>query len=113
MNSQKEKKGMTPYTPQYTYKITRRLYYLLRHHGDRIIYKKLRGGLSGYYEPGTEEIAIDYRGDIIPTLIHEALHYWHPTKSETWVRREESKIINSLTSRQIKNVIRIISENLQ
>jgi len=94
------------------YKITRRLYYLLRHHQDRIYFKKLSHGVYGYYDYGTEEITLDYRRDIIPTLIHESLHHWHPEWSETAVLKEEGRIMNLLTSRQIKNILKILGENV-
>ena len=92
------------------YNITRRLYYLLRNHKDSIYFQKIHGGIYGYYERGTEEIHIDYRREIIPTLIHEALHKWHPEWSETKVLREESRIVNALSSRQIKNILKAIGE---
>jgi len=90
------------------YQFTRRFYQLLRDHGDHIFYRKLRSR-CGEYQPDTEDIIIDYRRELIPTLIHEALHHWHPNENETWILREESRIVNSLSLKQIKNIIKMMA----
>jgi hypothetical protein len=59
----------------------------------------------GEYDYGTEEITLDYRKDLLSTLIHEYLHKWHPDNSETWVLQNEQMIVNALTTRQIKRII--------
>ena len=94
------------------YKFTRRLYYFIRHHADQIFFKKLYGGVLGYYEQGTEEITIDHRREVIPTLIHEFIHHMHHDWSETKVRNYERRMLNSLSPMQIKNIIRILGQNL-
>lgn len=99
----KDKKELT--------KFLRRLYYFLKHHSDKIDYKKLHGNTDAYYETDTGEITIDYRRNIIASLIHESLHHFHPDWSETRVLKNESKIMNLLTARQLKNIIRKIAEN--
>jgi len=66
----------------------------------------------GNYDPDTSIIKIDYRRDMLSTLIHEVLHHWHPDWCETKVLQHESLIINALSQRQIKNIIRIIGENI-
>jgi len=103
---------MAKYSRKDTYNVTRRLYRLIRSHADRIYYKKLHHNVYGFYEAETEEITIDYRRDIISTLIHEALHHWNKDKSETWVLRHESLIMNALSQKQIKNILKIIGENV-
>jgi len=60
--------------------------------------------LQGYCD--SDEICIDYRKDILSTLIHEVLHYYYPNWSETKVLNEERKIINYLTIKQVKNILR-------
>ena len=91
------------------YSFTKRLYRLLRSHPDRIDFQKLSRGVYGYYYDETEEIVIDYRRQIIPTLVHEALHHFHKDWSETRVYNEERRMMNSLTPRQIKNLIKVIA----
>jgi len=103
---------MISYTKDQLYDITKRLYYLIRNSDERIQFVKLGGGVCGYYYRGTDEIEIDYRRDIISTLIHESLHKWYPNWSETKVYRHESRIVNLLTRRQIRNIIKAIGKNL-
>ena len=93
------------------YNFTRRLYYLIRNHSDNIDFRKLGGGVYGYYEPETEEITIDHRRNIIATLIHESIHKFNPDWSETQVLHEESRIMNLLSARQIKNIIKVLGES--
>ena len=100
------------YSKKDLYNITRRLYYLLREHSDRIVFQKLYQNWYGTYDWDTHKITIDFRRDILSTLIHEALHHWHPDWSETKVARHESLIINSLSITQIKNIIKVLGENI-
>jgi len=107
------KKGyIMGYSKKEIYKLTKRLYYLLSHHSDHIHFEKLYSNVYGFYDDKTQDITIDYRRDIIPTLIHEALHHWHPDWSETKVIKHESLIINALTPKQIKNIIKAIADNV-
>jgi len=91
----------------------RRFYYLIRHHSDQIYFQRLSRNVYGYYDYGTGDITVDYRKEMVPTLIHEAIHHWHLDWSENAVLKEEKEIVNSLTSRQYKNILRVIVENLQ
>ena len=100
------------YSKKETYRVTKRLYYLLRTHSDQIHFQKLYQNVYGSYSNDTHDITIDYRRDIIATLIHEALHHWYPSWNETKVRQHESLIINALTARQIKNILRVIGETV-
>jgi hypothetical protein len=93
------------YSKYQLYKITSRLYKELRENPEYITMKKLKGTIHGLYNYGTLEIIIDYRKSIISTLIHEYLHKWNPDKCESWVLKHESMIMNTLTTRQIKNII--------
>lgn len=57
-------------------------------------------------------IQLDPSDKIIPTLIHETLHYFYPKASESWVLRMEVKILNKLSERQIRNIIRRLAKNI-
>lgn len=57
-----------------------------------------------------EKIRIDYRKDLYATLIHEYLHYIYPDFSETKVLLEERRIINKMSLKQIKNLIKAFSD---
>ena len=56
------------------------------------------------------EIAIDYRHDLLSTLLHEALHYFHPECTEREVLSEEKWLVNNLSSKQIKNILKRFAE---
>ena len=105
----KYKRNKKP-TKKEIYNITKRLYYLLRSHPENIEFKKLSGGYFGFYTPGTEEITIDYRRAIVPTLVHEAIHKWHNDWSETKVCIEERRTMNALTPRQTQNIIKALAK---
>lgn len=96
---------MSEYSKGKLYRITHRLYKELRNDPD-ILVTKMRS-FCGEYDYGTDVIKLDFRKEIIPTLIHEYLHKWNPNACETWVLQEERKIINALSEKQ---VIRIIVE---
>lgn len=96
------------YRKSKVYSITTRLYRDLKNNNGTIILKKING-CHGFYDDNTEQIALDYRKEFIPTIIHEFLHKWNPEKSETWVLREEAKIVNALSIIQIKHILRIVS----
>lgn len=92
------------YTKKQIYYITNRLYKELRKNTDDIVLRKMRAA-QGQYDYGTDKITIDYRRDLLSTLIHEYLHKWHPNASETWVLQNERLIINALTTCQIKRIL--------
>jgi len=93
-----------PHTQNQIYKITSRIYHELRNHGDDIVLCKLRG-IHGEYDGETDHIALDYRKDLLSTLVHEYLHKWYPEKSETWVLNNERTIVNALSTLQIKKIL--------
>lgn len=92
------------YTKKQLYRITNRLYDELRSNPKNVIIRKIRG-CQGLYHYDNDLIEIDYRGMLVPTLVHEYLHKWNPDKCETWVLRQEQIIMNSLSTKQIKNII--------
>lgn len=57
-------------------------------------------------------VTIDYRRDILSCLIHEVLHHYYPKWSEKKVLRMEAKIINRLTERQAKNIVKKLALTL-
>lgn len=97
---------------------TRKLYRFLDE-GHRIEFKKMRNYVgelkTGPYldlNQGPALITLDHRADVISTLIHETLHRFYPAESEEWILRMEKKIMNKLTSRQVKNIIRRLGQNI-
>ena len=93
-------------------RFTRRLYKFLDN-GHKIEFRRMRS-IRGFIF--TEEyptlICLDPSDKVISTLIHEALHYFHPDESEEWILKMESKIVRRLSERQVKNIIRRLAKNI-
>ena len=53
-----------------------------------------------------ETLRLDYRKDLYSTLVHEYLHYMFPDMTEREVMKEEKRIMNKMSIRQIKNMIK-------
>lgn len=98
-------------------KYTRKLYRFLEQNHD-IRFKKLRlyqGTITlptdqtNHEVDGTlfiTKIELDPRDTVISTLIHEFIHYVHPDWTEEKVLLMEKTLMNKLTDRQIKNIIK-------
>ena len=93
-----------------TYHFTKLLYYFLRHNTDRVCFEKLHGGVLGYYDYGTDEITLDYRKEIVPTLVHEFIHRLNPHLSETKVIQKEKSIMAVLSHRQCMNILKALAK---
>lgn len=98
-NSQNKKK---------LYQLTNHLYNELKDN-QHIIFKRLRG-CTGEYDLFNDEISIDYRKDILPTLIHELIHKWNPGRCESWVIKKEKYIMKRLSANQAKRILRLLSD---
>lgn len=87
------------------YRFTRELYKLFREKPGIFHVKKLKSA-RGYCHTTIERIELDYRDEIISTLLHEALHFLYPDMSEDQVLRNEKDLINNLSPRQVRNIIK-------
>jgi hypothetical protein len=93
------------YKKETVYPFLSRMYKLFEKRPDIFELKKLRG-IYGECVYDEDKIYIDYRKIFLPTLIHEVLHYFYPDWSETKVLKEESKIVNALSVRQVQNILK-------
>lgn len=96
------------------YAYTTKLYKFLRE-GHSITFRRLHHSYMGeitYDERGTAYVKVDHRDKMFSTLLHEFLHYAHPKWSETKVLEMERKLVNALTPRQVKNIIKRLAEAL-
>jgi len=59
------------------------------------VFQKLKG-VHGYCE-WEDGILLDYRKDLVPTIIHECIHLLKPDWCESRVSYAESKIVNNIT----------------
>lgn len=62
-------------------------------------FKKLRATRGIWY--GGEEILIDHRREVVPTIIHEMLHDIYENNNEKWVATVESKITQIISSNDV------------
>lgn len=74
--------------------------------------KKIRGFVTFTNETDPAHVQLDHTDKVLSTLIHEMIHYEHQDWSEEQVLDLESKIINKLSDRQIKNLIKRFAEAL-
>lgn len=89
-------------------RFVRKLYRLFKEKPKIFYIKKLKSA-RGYCHQDIEKIELDYRDEIISTLLHEALHFIHPEMSEDQVLWHETYLINKLSPRQVKNIIKRFS----
>lgn len=92
------------------YPFLSRMYKLMKAEPDIVVLKKLSSNIHGLCD--FENIYLDYRKDLVSTLIHEFLHYMYPNWSETKVLKEESKIVNALSVAQVKNILKKYANTL-
>lgn len=90
---------------------TRRLYRLFRSKPYIFDLKKLRGA-RGYCWTDIEKIEIDYRAEILSTLVHESLHYMFPLASEKRIRFTEVYLMSQLSKTQVKNILKKFADLL-
>ena len=74
------------------------------------IFKKLKG-VHGWCE-WEDGILLDYRKDLIPTIIHECIHLLEPDWSESQVAYSEKRVINTITEDDVIMLLMIFVKKL-
>jgi hypothetical protein len=101
----KQKKAVRKrYKKTRVYPFLSQMYSLFDTSPDVFVLEKLN--CEGVYNPMIDKISIDYRKQLIPTLVHEVLHYLHFDWCETRVIKEERKIMNALSPYQIRTILK-------
>ena len=102
--------------PSYLKGFTRNLYRFIKE-GHVIKLEKMKGfagSLDLLESTGNPayvvQVRLDYREDIISTFVHEFFHYRHPEWVEEDVIKAEVIIMNTLTRRQAKNILKRLAE---
>lgn len=88
---------------QKVYRILSRIYKELKNNKN-VTLKRLRG-CQGEYDFSDDKITIDFRKEVIPTLVHEFIHKFNPYKSESWVSSNERFIIRRMSPSQAKRLL--------
>lgn len=96
------------FTKRDIYRILGKIYKTIRENPESIKIKKIPRLYMGLYWPDTDEIEVDYRCPILSVFIHEMIHKIFPEKSETWVLKAESRIINQISYQQAKNLLKAL-----
>lgn len=100
------------YSKKQLYLFTRQLYKLFHEKPDLYTLRKLRNDHGRIDWENVTPITLDYRRDIVAALIHEAIHYMHQDMAETHVLEMERNILNQLSVRQVKNILKRFAEIL-
>ena len=74
------------------------------------VLKKLKG-VHGWCE-WDDGISLDYRKDLIPTLIHECLHLLEPNWSESQIAYAERRVVNTITEDEVVMLLMIFIKKL-
>ena len=72
--------------------------------------KKLKG-VHGWCE-WEDGIILDYRKDLIPTIIHECIHLLEPEWSEAQVSYSERRVVNTICDDDVIRLLMIFVKKL-
>lgn len=74
------------------------------------VLKKLKG-VHGWCE-WEDGVLLDYRKDLIPTIIHECIHLLEPEWSESQVAYSEKRVINTISEDNVIKLLMIFAKKL-
>ena len=74
-------------------------------------FKKIHGRTTGMYKG--DHIELDFRKDLIQTIIHECIHALHPELSETKVIQTEKKIMKVITNSDVAEILFIVAKKIK
>lgn len=73
-------------------------------------FKRIHGRTTGIFKG--DHIELDYRKDLIQTILHECLHAIRPDLSETKVIATEKQLMRVITNIEVATVLSIISKKI-
>lgn len=100
------------------YRIVSEIYRMFNHGGWRVRYARITGnralcqehGVSltcvGFCDPDNRLLWVDYRKDILATIVHECLHVIYPDMPECRICDLEKMIMDNISPVQAKRIIR-------
>jgi hypothetical protein len=74
------------------------------------VFKKHLKGITGFYDEETITLAAFY--DVIPTLLHEMVHYLHKDWTETKVIKSEKVIKHYITMEEVITILKLFVKQL-
>jgi len=96
------------FTKRELYRITSKIYNLFKTQPELFKLKKLHiaQGWCITDEKCDDMILIDYRYEMVSTLIHECIHYLYRDMPESYVLEMEKNVVNQLSIKQIRSLIK-------
>lgn len=73
--------------------------------------KKIHGRTTGFYKG--DHIEIDYRKDLVQTILHECTHVLRPELSETKVIAHERALMKVIDNIQVAELLLIIGKKIK
>lgn len=98
------------FTKKQLYRITAKFHKILLENPELFELKKLKNGdgrMDWDSDDEKDRIRIDYRGEFLPTCIHECIHYLYPYMNHTRVRQLEKNLLNQLSMKQVKMLLKM------
>ena len=74
-------------------------------------FKKIYGRTTGYYKG--DHIELDFKKDLVQTIIHECIHAIDPSLSETKVLKLEALVIRHITNLQVAEILIIVGRKIK
>jgi len=74
-------------------------------------FKKIHGRTTGMFKG--DHIELDFRKDLIQTIIHECIHAIYPELSETKVIKAEKSILKIITNHQVAEILSILAKKIK
>jgi len=74
-------------------------------------FKRIYGRTTGYFKG--DHIELDFRKDLVQSLIHECIHALHPELSETKVIKLERQVIKEITNLQVANILQMLARKIK
>jgi hypothetical protein len=74
-------------------------------------FKKIYGRTTGYFKG--DHIELDFRKDLVQSIIHECTHALHPELSETKVLKMERAILKIITNLEVAEILAILAKKIK
>jgi hypothetical protein len=74
-------------------------------------FKKIYGRTTGYFKG--DHIELDFRKDLVQSIIHECTHALYPELSETKVLKIERAILKIITNLEVAEILAILAKKIK
>jgi hypothetical protein len=74
-------------------------------------FKRIYGRTTGFFKG--DHIELDFRKDLVQSIIHECIHALHPDLSETKVLSMERAILKVITNIEVAEILAILAKKIK